>query len=224
MPRRSSGVEHRADVLVVVDHHVVVCALPAAGLADALGLGVGPEVHVGEVHPDEERLVGLRLPLDEVDGAGGDVVVDRLHPLLGQRAGVLDRLLADLAESRVDRRVVDVGGLAVEHAPRAVLLPESRVLGIVAKLRLLLGVEVVEVAVELVEAVDRGQELVAVAQVVLAELAGRVAVRLEQLGDRGVLLLKAQRRARQADLGQAGAQPCCPVMNDARPAVQLCSA
>ena len=36
-------------------------------------------------------------------------------------------------------------------------------------------VEVIEVAEELVEAVDRGQELVAIAEVVLAELARGVA-------------------------------------------------
>jgi hypothetical protein len=47
-------------------------------------------------------------------------------------------------------------------------------------LRLLLGVQVVEVAEELVEAVVGRQVLVAVAEVVLAELAGHVAVRLEQ--------------------------------------------
>ena len=52
--------EDRADVLVVVDHGVVVRALPAARLAEALRLGVRAEVHVGEVHPDEERLAGLR--------------------------------------------------------------------------------------------------------------------------------------------------------------------
>ena len=49
---------------------------------------------------------------------------------------------------------------------------------IVALLRLLLGVEVVEVAEELVEAVHRRQELVAVAEVVLAELARGVSLRL----------------------------------------------
>ena len=73
-------------------------------------------------------------------------------------------------------------------------------------LRLLLGVEVIEVAEELVEAVHRRQELVAVAEMVLAELAGGVAERLERLGDGDVLGLQAERRARQADLGQAGAQ------------------
>src|SRR5205823_3182599 len=44
-----------------------------------------------------------------------------------------------------------------------------------------------------------------VAQVILAELAAHVAVRLEQFGDRRVLRLDSQRRSRQADLGQAGA-------------------
>ena len=73
--------------------------------------------------------------------------------------------------------VVGVGGDAVEDAARAELLLERRVLRVVLVLRLLLGVEVVEVAEELVEAVHGGQELVAVAEVVLAELAGGVALR-----------------------------------------------
>jgi hypothetical protein len=64
---------------------------------------------------------------------------------------------------------------------------ESRVLGIVLVLRLLLGVEVVEVAEELVEAVVGRQVLVTVPEVILAELRGRVAERFEQLGDRRVL-------------------------------------
>ena len=63
----------------------------------------------------------------------------------------------------------------------------------------------VEVAEEFVEAVHRRQELVAVAQVVLAELAGRIALRLQQFGDRRILGRQALGRARQADLEQAGA-------------------
>ena len=62
----------------------------------------------------------------------------------------------------------------------------------------------VEVAEELVEAVRRGQELVAVAEMVLAELAAHVAERLQHLGDGRVFLLQADRRTGQADLGQAG--------------------
>src|SRR5262245_23624077 len=50
------------------------------------------------------------------------------------------------------------------------------------------------------------RRLVAVTEVVLAELTRRVAQRLEQLRDRRILLLQAERGARQADLGQACAQ------------------
>ncbi len=113
------GVKNRADVLVVVDHHVGVFAHPSPGLAAALRLGVGPEMHVGEVYPEEERFAGLVLPLDEVDGPGRDVVVDRLHPLFRERAGVDDGLPA-LAV-----------GHAIEHAARSEPLAELGVLGVV---------------------------------------------------------------------------------------------
>ena len=72
-------------------------------------------------------------------------------------------------------------------------------------LRLLLGVQVVEIAEELVEAVIGRQHLVAVTEVVLAELTRHVAVLLEQPGDGRVFLLHAFRRAGQSDLGQTGA-------------------
>ena len=72
-------------------------------------------------------------------------------------------------------------------------------------LRLVLGVQVVEVAEEFVEAMHRGQELVAVAEVVLAELAGHVAERLQEVGDGRVFGLQALGRAGQPDLQQAGA-------------------
>ena len=125
---------------------------------------------------------------------------------LRERAGVLDGLLADAAEARVLGRIVLVARLALQHAARAELRLELGILRVVGILRLVLGVEVVEVAEELVEAVDGRQELVAVAEVVLAELAGRVALRLEQVGERRVLLGQSFLRARQADLQQAGAE------------------
>ena len=116
-----------------------------------------------------------------------------LHALLGERAGVLDRLPA-----------LAVGD-AVEHAARSELLLECRILGIVGQFRLFLGVQVIEVAEELVEAVHGRQVFIAIAEMVLAELAGGVAERLEQFGDGRVFLLKSDRRAGHADLGQAGA-------------------
>src|SRR5215471_18708307 len=64
----------------------------------------------------------------------------------------------------------------------------------------------VEIAEELVEAVHGGQELVAVADVVLAELAGRIALRLEQLGQRRVLVRQPFLCSREADLEQTGSE------------------
>jgi hypothetical protein len=77
---------------------------------------------------------------------------------------------------------------------------------VVGRLRILLGVQVVEVAEELVEAVHGGEELIPVAEMVLAELPGRVAVRLEQLRDRRVLGPQAERRRWNPHLAQPGAE------------------
>ena len=142
--------------------------------------------------------------------AGEELVVHGLHALARDRTGVLDRLLADLAEARVDGRIVLVRGLAPQRAARAEALLELRRLGILRILRLLLGVQVIEVAEELVEAVHGGQVLVAVAEVVLAELAGDVAVVLEQIGDGRILRLQPELGARQTDLQQAGAERVLP--------------
>jgi hypothetical protein len=73
---------------------------------------------------------------------------------------------------------------------------------IVGLLGLLLGIEVVEVPVELVEAVHGRQELVSVTHVVLADLSGDVTLLPEQLRQRGVLMLQAHRGTRKADGGQ----------------------
>ena len=91
----------------------------------------------------------------------------------------------------------------VQHAARTELLDEGlaaghlHVGGVVLVLRLLLGVEVVEVAEELVEPVHGGQVLVTVALVVLAELAGGVALALQHRGhgDVGLSASLPSRRA-----------------------------
>src|SRR5262249_57981964 len=128
-----------------------------AGLALGVLLQMRPDVHARGVPPDKERLADLVLFLHERERGSRDLLVDRLHALLGERAGVLDL----------------PAGERMDHAAPAELLLELGVLRIVDALRLLLGVEVIEIAEELVEAVCRREKLVAVAQVVLAELAGR---------------------------------------------------
>ena len=120
-----------------------------------------------------------------------DFVVDGLHPLLAERTLAFDLLAA----IRI--------GPAVEQAAGLVLLDQRRILEVVLVLELFLGVEVVERAEELVEPVRGRQRLVRVAQVVLAELRGHVALVLEQFGDRHVTRLQPFLRAGQADLQHA---------------------
>ena len=155
---------------------------------------------------------------------GEELLVHRLHALARQRTGVLDGLLADPAEARILRRIVAIGRLALQHAARAELGAELGVLRIVGVLRLLLGVEVVEVAEELVEAVHGRQELVAVAEMVLAELAGGVALRLEQLGEGRVLSESPSLAPGRPTLSRPVRKQDWPVMKAARPAVQDCCA
>src|SRR3974377_687868 len=114
----------------MVDHGVVIRALPTTSLAESLRLGVSSEMHVGEVHPYEGRLTRLVLSLDEVHSSVGDIIVDRHHPRLGQRACVLAHLLADSAEAWIDCWVVYIRGFAVHHAARSILRTELWVFGI----------------------------------------------------------------------------------------------
>ncbi len=146
---------------------------------------------------------------DELDRGGNGLVVDGFHALLGECSGVFDLLTGDSAVF-----VVDGGGL--DHPARAEDLLEGttvrhdQVSGIVLVLRLFLGVQMIEVAEELVEAVVRRQMLVEVAEVVLAELPGRVALFLEKRSDGSVLFLHALRGPRHADLGKPRAEGRLP--------------
>ena len=117
-----------------------------------------------EFHHRKNGLSAFLRSLHEVERLGVDLLVDRLHALARQRAGVGDRAV----------------GKAVDHAARAELLLELGALRVVGVLGLFFGVQVVEIAEELVEAVVGRQHLVAVAEVVLAELAGHVALRAQQ--------------------------------------------
>ena len=185
-------IQHVADTPIMFDHAVVVLGLPDAGLAEFLGGDVGAEVHPGRVEPHEERGVGFDGVVDEPLGFGDDLVVDRLHALLGERAGVLDATV----------------GVAVDHTARTESFTEVReilLVRVVTQLGLFFGIEVVQVAEELVEAVVRRQELVAISEVVLAELCGGVTLRFEGASDRRVFTAHAEIGPRHPDLGQTRA-------------------
>jgi hypothetical protein len=78
--------------------------------------------------------------IDEGQGRVRELVVDGLHPLGGERPGVLDALLSHAPEHRVLDRVVFLGGPRMHDAARPEALLEFRVLGVVWVLRLFLGV------------------------------------------------------------------------------------
>jgi hypothetical protein len=76
---------------------------------------------------------------------------------------------------------------------------------VVRVFRFFLGIEVIEIPVKFIEAMDGGQEFVSVAEVVLANLSGGVPDRLE-LSSCAVFLLQSDRRARQPDCQKTGTE------------------
>ena len=127
-------------------------------------------------------------PLDEIERGGQKFFVHSLHALPVERSSVLD---------------VAIGG-GLDDAARTVLLAEGRILRVVVALGLLLRVQMVEIAEELVKTVVGRQVLVLVAEVVLAELARHVATFLGHIGDRRRPVRNAVVVARHAD----GQQTC----------------
>jgi hypothetical protein len=172
--------------------------------------------------PQQEGFARLVGPIDEVAGAFHEVGLDGRHAFTGQRTGVGNGLLADAAEAFVLGGVVDVGSLAVQDSTRhEEPFDEGIVPGILRLLRLLLGVQVVQVAVELVEAVHGREELVAIAQMVLPNLGSHVTLRFEQVGQGRILGLDALQSAGHPHVVRPVRIGSCPVMNAALPAVQL---
>ena len=159
-PERLELGEDLPDVPIMLDHAVRIDAEPR--LAVRLLLQVREDVHAGGVPPHEEGLLILRGAVHEVQGFDRDFLVDRLHALARQRTRVRDAAV----------------GEAMNDAARTKPLLELGIFRIVRVFGLFLGVEVIQVAEELVEAVIGRQHLVAVAQVVLAKLAGDVPLSL----------------------------------------------
>jgi hypothetical protein len=196
---RVDFIENLADPFVVHDHAVAVLVL---ALATILVGDVRAEVHRRRVVPEEKRLVGLDLIFHPRDRSRGDFLIDRLHALLGERPRVFDRLLPDPAPARILGRIVHIGRLAVQHAAWSEFFEEAGHLRIVGKFGFFFGVQMVQIPEEFVEPVDRRKILVAVAEMVLAELTRGISLRLQQLGDRRIFFLKTNRRARHADVGE----------------------
>ena len=93
----------------------------------------------------------------------------------------------------------------MDDAARTKALFKFWVLWIVRIFRLLLRVQVVKISKELVKAMRGWQHVIAVTKMILSKLASHVSLRLQKCGDGWVFLFHAFGRARQTNLGQAGA-------------------
>ena len=167
------------------------------------------DVHARRVVPDEEGLAILFGLFHEILGEFEDMVIHGLHVVLDafggmrrQRTFVYDLLLADLAPALLHGRVIPVGGPGVEQVTRAIFFSLRFRHGRCK--RILHGIEVVEIAEKLIKAVQRRQVFVEVAEVVLAELPGGVAVIFERSGNGRGRRRHTDIRTGLSDGGQAG--------------------
>ena len=154
---------------------------------------ISEDVHAGGVVPDEEGLAVLLGLVHEAIGVADQHLVKGLHVVLGfapllpvlqpvilgngaQWAFIHNPSVCRLRPSAASRWVVRVGRPAVGQIARAGFV--DPVLRIIEPVGVGHGIEVVEIAKEFVEAMHAREILIQVAEVVLAKLAGFVALGL----------------------------------------------
>ena len=146
-------------------------------------------MHAGGIEVGEPRLIGSLLPVDEVERGTEKLFVHGLHAFRREWSGIFD-----FPASR-----------GFDHAAWSETLAKLRVLWVVRIFGFFLGIEMVEVAKELIKAVRSWQKLVFVAEVVLAELTCGIAKRLENFCDTRVFGTQTDVCTGQANLCQARA-------------------
>src|SRR5271167_1562376 len=110
-----------------------------------------------------ERWVTMCIRLVyELERQVENLIVYSLHPFRIKRACILDLLLAYFPPARVHGRIIFIGSPGMNHVARANLTQQFlRVAGV---RRILHRIEVIEVAEELIEAVNGGQKLIEIAK------------------------------------------------------------
>ena len=115
--------EQLADIAVVLDHAIGVFVVGHAALA-AHGSRTWVKTACGWCSSRRRTACWRVLPPHVVDRRIGCFIVDGFHPLLGQRTGILDRLLADASPVRMCGWIVASVAL-VRSTPRGELLTNS---------------------------------------------------------------------------------------------------
>ena len=140
---------------------MAISAQALAGDSPGLRLEPSPYVHAGGVKPDKKWLLALVSIVDELHSRRQKLLVDCFHALFRQRASVIHLAV----------------GITVYHATRPEVFVELRIFRVVRVLRLILRVQMIEVAEELIEAVVSWQVFIPVAKMILAELSGSITER-----------------------------------------------
>src|SRR5262245_61750493 len=109
----------------MIDHGVVIRRLPTASLPQAARLGMGAEVHVRGVEPAEEGGSCLVLLSNPLLCRRYELIVTRLHALLGERPRILDRLPAHAAPAWMIGRIIFFCRPAMQNSTRGKLLVEG---------------------------------------------------------------------------------------------------
>src|SRR5262249_5977144 len=117
---------------------------------------------------------------DLMDGL--HVVLDAWPWLRWERTFVLDLLLAHLAPACIDRRIVHICRYTMHQVARADGIQKSR--RVVAMEGVFHCIEVIQISPVLIEAVDGGEEFVAITEMIFAELAGGIAHGFQRCCDR----------------------------------------
>jgi hypothetical protein len=174
-------------------------------------------VHARVVVPEKEWLATFYGLVHEIERGLEQLFFGSLHALAREWPGIVALLFAPGAETRVGGfRIVRSQSNATQHPAGTKLLVKAWLLRIVGVFRLFLGVEVVEVSVKKIEAVDSGQEFVSVAQVVFPYLSGGLSEWLEQISSCRIFLLQAERRTGQPDSQKTCTERMLP-RNERRP-------
>jgi hypothetical protein len=144
-------------------------------------------MHPAWIEPHKEGLLVAVCPIDEIRRSCQEFLVDCFHALFGERTSIFALLLTPGTEPGIVARRVGRDCSALHHATRPKLRLERWILRIVRIFRFIFGIQMIEVAEELVETMHGGQEFIAIPEMILAELSGRVSLWLQKLGDGGVL-------------------------------------
>jgi hypothetical protein len=167
-------------------------------------------MHAGSGQPDEPGFIVPGVLFDEFHSPIDELLISRLHPLSSERTGVLANLFAHRAEARIYGLVILIRRYAVQYTAGPKPFPEFRIFGVIGVLRLFLGVQMIEVSVEFIEPMHRGQILVSIPQVVFPVLSGGVTLVFEQFGQCRIFLLETERGSGKSDFGQTGSHRMLP--------------